>query len=94
MYIKDFQGVLSMNNLHNIREKNNLEIKELVEDLNKKFGTKYEIHHIWEWENGKNEPKMEDALVLSKYFDVPHQEFLDSEMKKLKDSVDDVSINK
>lgn len=57
MYIKDFQGVLSMNNLHNIREKNNLEIKELVEDLNKKFGTKYEIHHIWEWENGKNEPK-------------------------------------
>ena len=32
-------------------------------------------------ENGKNEPKMEDALVLSKYFDVPHQEFLDSEMK-------------
>ncbi|MHA4769075.1 helix-turn-helix domain-containing protein [Staphylococcus capitis] len=83
-----------MNNLHNIREKNNLEIKELVEDLNKKFGTKYEIHHIWEWENGKNEPKMEDALVLSKYFDVPHQEFLDSEMKKLKDSVDDVSINK
>ena len=43
-----------MNNLHNIREKNNLEIKELVEDLNKKFGTKYEVHHIWEWENGKN----------------------------------------
>ncbi|MCM3507956.1 XRE family transcriptional regulator [Staphylococcus capitis] len=78
---------MSMNNLHNIREKNNLEIKELVEDLNKKFGTKYEVHHIWEWENGKNEPKMEDALV-------PHQEFLDSEMKKLKDSVDDVSINK
>ncbi|GGI37225.1 hypothetical protein GCM10008141_16520 [Staphylococcus capitis] len=46
MCIKDFQGVLSMNNLHNIREKNNLEIKELVEDLNKKFGTKYEVHHI------------------------------------------------
>ena len=51
------------------------------------------MHHIWEWENGENEPKMEDALVL-KYFDVPHQEFLDSEMKKLKDSFDDVSINK
>ena len=46
MCIKDFQGVLSMNNLHNIREKNNLEIKELVEHLNKKIGTKNQLHHI------------------------------------------------
>lgn len=37
---------------------------------------------------------MKDALVLSKYFDVPYQEFLDSKMKKLKDSFDNVKINK
>ena len=51
------------------------------------------MHHIWEWENGENEPKMEDALVLVNIL-MFHQEFLDSEMKKLKDSFDDVSINK
>lgn len=39
-----------MNNLFNLRNKHNLEIEELTNILNEKYGTKYETHEIWEWE--------------------------------------------
>lgn len=35
-----------MNNLHELRMKNNLEINELTEKLNKQFGTHYQPHDI------------------------------------------------
>lgn len=38
--------------------------------------------------------KMEDALKFADYFDVSYQEFLDSKMETLKDSVDDIQILK
>ncbi|MGW9855819.1 hypothetical protein ACUXIR_000252 [Staphylococcus hominis] len=37
---------------------------------------------------------MEDALKFVDYFDVSYQEFLDSKMETLKDSVDDIQILK
>ena len=43
-----------MNNLHELRMKNNLEINELTEKLNKQFGTHYQPHDIRQWDILKN----------------------------------------
>ncbi|WP_353423612.1 helix-turn-helix transcriptional regulator [Staphylococcus xylosus] len=83
-----------MNNLFNLRKKHNLEIEDLAESLNEKYGSKYETHEIWEWENHYHDPKLKDALVLADYFNVSYVEFIPSEMEKLKKTVSDVDIRK
>lgn len=83
-----------MHNLFNLRKKYNLEIHELTEILNNKYGTKFEVHELWEWENNKKQPKMREALILADFFHVSYQEFLESYMDKLKESIDDVDIRK
>lgn len=40
---------MNMHILYNLRTKHNLEIDELAQQLNEKYGTKYEAHQIWEW---------------------------------------------
>lgn len=83
-----------MNNLHELRKKHHLDIDELTYQLNHRFGTQYRSHEIWEWDTYKKSPKMEDAIRLADYFDVSYQEFLDSKMEELKESVDDIQILK
>lgn len=83
-----------MHNLFNLRKKYNLEIRELTEILNHKYGTKFEAHELWGWENNKKQPKMREALILADFFHVSYQEFLVSYMNKLKKSIDDVNIRK
>ncbi|SUM32062.1 XRE family transcription regulator, putative [Staphylococcus gallinarum] len=45
-----------MNTLYNLRNKHYLDIEELTNKLNKIYGTKYEVHQLWEWENHKKIP--------------------------------------
>ncbi len=59
---------MNMHILYNLRTKHNLEIDELAQQLNEKYGTKYEAHQIWEWENHHHEPKFKDAMHLADFF--------------------------
>ncbi len=54
---------MNMHILYNLRTKHNLEIDELAQQLNEKYGTKYEAHQIWEWENHHHEPKFKIACI-------------------------------
>lgn len=83
-----------MHNLFNLRKKYNIEIHELTKILNNKYGTRFEVYEIWEWENNKKQPKMREALILADFFQVSYQEFLISYINKLKQSLDDVNIRK
>nr|WP_217194010.1 helix-turn-helix transcriptional regulator [Staphylococcus pasteuri] len=81
-----------MNTLYNLRNKRNLEIEELADKLNKIYGTKYEVHQLWEWENHQRDPKMKDALVLANFFNTSYEEFLDSKMRQRHKEIMDVEI--
>lgn len=83
-----------MKSLINLRRKHKLEITELANILNKKYGTKYHTYQLWEWENDKKQPKMKDALVLADFFNSSYVIFLESKMKKLREQINDVNINK
>ncbi|MBO1217489.1 XRE family transcriptional regulator [Staphylococcus nepalensis] len=83
-----------MKSLFNLRKKYKLEINELTNILNKKYGTSYEIHQLWEWENDKKQPKMKDALILADFFGSSYVIFLESKMKKVRKQINDVNINK
>ena len=81
-----------MNTLYNLRKKNNLEIDELTNKLNKIYGTDYEPHYLWEWENHQRDPKMKDALILADFFNSSYEEFLDSKMRQRYKELYDVEI--
>ncbi|MEM5397294.1 XRE family transcriptional regulator [Staphylococcus gallinarum] len=81
-----------MNTLYNLRNKHNLDIEELTNKLNKIYGTKYEVHQLWEWENHKKDPNMKDALVLANFFNTSYEEFLDSKMRQRQKEIMDVEI--
>lgn len=83
---------MNMHILYNLRKKRNLEIEELAEQLNKRFGTHYEAHHVWEWENHKHEPKFNDAMCLAEFFDAPYEMFLESKLKEYRKHMEDVDI--
>ena len=63
---------MNLHILYNLRTKRHLEIEELAQQLNEKYGTHYEAHQIWEWENHYHEPKFKDALHLADFFNTLH----------------------
>ena len=67
----------------NLRTKRNLEINELTELINKKYGTHYEPHQLWEWENHQHEPKFKDAMILADFFDTPYQMLVEVNTKNI-----------
>ncbi|MBC8780326.1 helix-turn-helix domain-containing protein [Staphylococcus capitis] len=83
---------MNLHILYNLRTKRHLEIEELAQQLNEKYGTHYEAHQIWEWENHYHEPKFKDALHLADFFNTPYQMFLESKVKEYQKHLDDVDI--
>lgn len=83
---------MNMHILYNLRTKHNLEIDELAQQLNEKYGTKYEAHQIWEWENHHHEPKFKDAMLLADFFDAPYEMFLESKVKEYQKHLEEVDI--
>ena len=74
---------MNLHILYNLRTKRHLEIEELAQQLNEKYGTHYEAHQIWEWENHYHEPKFKDALHLADFFNAPYKMFLESKVKRV-----------
>lgn len=83
---------MSSHTLFNLRTKRNLEINELTELLNKKYGTHYEPHQLWEWENHQHEPNFKDAMILADFFDTPYQMLVESKYKEYQQQIDDIDI--
>lgn len=55
-----------------LRQERDLTMDMLVADMNAKFTLKKPINKsmVSRWENGDNEPSLENAMYLSMYFDV------------------------
>lgn len=55
-----------------LRQERDLTMDMLVADMNVKFTLKKPINKsmVSRWENGDNEPSLENAMYLSMYFDV------------------------
>ncbi|WP_213667758.1 helix-turn-helix domain-containing protein [Staphylococcus capitis] len=83
---------MNLHILYNLRTKRHLEIEELAQQLNEKYGTHYEAHQIWEWENHYHEPKFKDALHLADFFNTPYHMFLESKVTEYQKHLDDVDI--
>ena len=83
---------MNLHILYNLRTKRHLEIEELAQQLNEKYGTHYEAHQSWEWENHYHEPKCKDAVHLAEFFNAPYQMFLESKVKEYQKHLDDVDI--
>ena len=84
--------IMSSHALYNLRKKRHLEINELTEILNKKYGTHYEPHQLYEWENHQHEPKFKDAMILADYFNTSYQVLVESKYKEYQQQFDDVDI--
>ncbi|ARB78680.1 transcriptional regulator [Staphylococcus lugdunensis] len=83
---------MSSHALFNLRTKRNLEINELTDLLNKKYGTHYEPHQLWEWENHQHEPEFKDAMNLADFFDAPYELFVESKYQECQQQLEDVDI--
>ena len=83
---------MSSHALYNLRKKRHLEINELTEILNKKYGTHYEPHQLYEWENHQHEQKFKDAMILADYFNTSYQVLVESKYKEYQQQFDDVDI--
>lgn len=56
--------------LKGLREEKEISMDQMCEDLAKIYGVSLAKSTISKWENGKSEPTMSYARLLSKYFDV------------------------
>jgi len=59
-----------MNILKGLRENKGVSMDKMCEDLNKVYGTSLAKSTISKWENGKAEPALAYARILTKYFNV------------------------
>jgi transcriptional regulator with XRE-family HTH domain len=71
---KKLRGVIQVNEfgirLKELREKKHVSMDEICMDLSKIYGVNLAKSTISKWENGKSEPTMSYAKILSKYFGV------------------------
>lgn len=56
------------NRLRFLREKKGISMDKMCDDLSKNYGVNLAKSTISKWENGKSEPTMSYARILSKYF--------------------------
>lgn len=58
------------NRLRELRESRNISMDKMCEDLSKYYGVNLAKSTVSKWENGKAEPSLAYARILTKYFNV------------------------
>lgn len=60
------------NGIRSLRKKHNLTMEQLANNLNKTFpnSSKFTKSKLSKWENGKEEPRLSSAKLISDYFNV------------------------
>ena len=58
------------NRIKELRKSNNISLDRFCEDINKKYGTSFNKSTVCRWENGTQNPTINNFLLLAKYYDV------------------------
>ena len=58
------------NRIRELRKLKNISLDVFCEDINRKYGTSFNKSTVCRWENGTQNPTINNFLLLSKYYDV------------------------
>ena len=58
------------NRIKELRKSNNISLDRFCEDINKKYGTSFNKSTVCRWENGTQNPTINNFLLLAQYYDV------------------------